>query len=93
MKTDDVRRIAELARLQFNDAELEAFAAEFTRIVDYVGTITDLELKGVEPLSSVSGAHNVMRPDEVGECLPTDVALQNAPKKNEAFFKVPKVLG
>lgn len=93
MKTEDIRRIAELSRLKFSESELEAFAEEFTRIVDYVGTIAELDLKGVEPLSSVSGAHNVTRPDEVGECLPTEEALRNAPKKNEAFFKVPKVLG
>ena len=93
MNKADVQRVAELARLEFSETELEAFTKEFSSIVEYVGSIASLDLKDVTPLSSVSGAINVERDDVVGECLDTETALKNAPKKNESFFKVPKVLG
>lgn len=93
MTVEEVRKLSELARLRFTDAELEQFTREFTSIVDYVGTITKANLEGVEPLASVSGAEDITRLDVEGECLSTSEALHNAPKKNEAFFKVPRVLG
>lgn len=93
MTVEEVQKLSELARLSFTQTELEQFTREFTSIVDYVGTITSANLVGIEPLSSVSGAENITRPDVEGQCLSTEDALQNAPKKNEAFFKVPRVLG
>jgi aspartyl-tRNA(Asn)/glutamyl-tRNA(Gln) amidotransferase subunit C len=93
MTSSDIVKIAELARLKFSEDEIATFTDEFNRIVDYVGTIASLNLDGVEPLTTVSGAVNVTREDVAGECLTTDEALSNAPRKNEAFFKVPKVLG
>lgn len=93
MNVSDIHRIAELARLRFTDAEAEAFAEQFSSIVDYVGAINSVDMKGVEPLTSVNNTVNVLREDVVGECLTTEEALRNAPRKNEAFIKVPKVLG
>jgi aspartyl-tRNA(Asn)/glutamyl-tRNA(Gln) amidotransferase subunit C len=92
MTREEVQKIAELAQLQFTEEELKTFADEFSRIVDYVGTIGSVDMTNVEPLSSVSGQTMTMRDDVAGECLTTDEALANAPKKNDAFFKVPKVL-
>ena len=93
MTRDEIKRIAELARLEFTDAEMDTFVKEFDGIVNYVGTIDKVDMSGVEPLASVSGLTNEPREDVVGECLPTSEALKNAPKKNDSFFKVPKVLG
>lgn len=93
MTIDEVRKLSELARLRFTEEELEAFSKDFSSIVDYIGRIGSIDLDGVEPLTSVSGAVNRVRPDVEGECLPSDQALQNAPSNNEAFFKVPRVLG
>ena len=50
-------------------------------------------MTGVEPMATVSDQPVIPRTDVAGESLPTADALSNAPKKNEAFFKVPKVLG
>ncbi|CAN5403095.1 Asp-tRNA(Asn)/Glu-tRNA(Gln) amidotransferase subunit GatC [soil metagenome] len=93
MTTAELSRIAELARLRFSEQELAAFGEQFENIVAYVGAINALDMSGVEPMAHVGDATNVMRADVVGECLTTEQALANAPKKNEAFFKVPKVLG
>ena len=92
MTREQVQRIAELAQLTFTEAELDAFVAEFTHIVDYVGTISEVDMTGVEPMASLTGATTTFRDDVAGDCLDTAEALSNAPKKNDAFFKVPKVL-
>jgi len=93
MDRNSIKRIAELARLEFTDAEMDTFAREFDSIISYVSVIERVDMSGVEPQASVSGLTNEPREDVVGECLPTAEALSNAPKKNESFFKVPKVLG
>lgn len=93
MKASDIQRVAELSRLSFRADEIETFAAQFDRILDYVGAINALDMSGIEPQATVNDAVNVLRDDVVGDCLTTEDALLNAPKKNEAFIKVPKVLG
>lgn len=93
MTTEELQRIAELARLSFTPDELTQFAQQFENIISYVSVINAADLGAVEPQAHVNDAVNITRPDVVGDCLTTEQALSNAPKKNEAFFKVPKVLG
>ncbi|MCX6140030.1 MAG: Asp-tRNA(Asn)/Glu-tRNA(Gln) amidotransferase subunit GatC [Candidatus Kapabacteria bacterium] len=92
MNVTDIHKIAELSRLSFTDAEAAAFVEQFSSIVDYVGTINEIDMSNVEPLVAINDQVNILREDIVGDCLTTEEALLNAPKKNEAFFKVPKVL-
>ncbi len=89
----EVASIASLARLQFSDEDLTTFTHQFARIVDYIGAITQLDVAGVEPMTHVHDVVNVLRDDVAGTSISTAEALSNAPKKNDAFFKVPKVLG
>ncbi|MFN9151490.1 MAG: Asp-tRNA(Asn)/Glu-tRNA(Gln) amidotransferase subunit GatC [Bacteroidota bacterium] len=93
MTIEEIHAIASLARLRFTDEQAAAFAKEFTDIVKFVDVLTSVDLSNVEPMSSVNAEPNVLRQDVVGESVSTSAALGNAPKKNEAFFKVPKVLG
>lgn len=93
MTIAEVQRIAELARLQFSEQELEVFAREFTSIVDYVGQVAAADLSDVEPMTCCNEGSATLRLDVVGPTLTTAQALSNAPHKNDAFFKVPKVLG
>ncbi len=93
MKSTEVQRIAELARLEFTAEQLESFTREFEKIIQYISVMEQVDMTGVEPMASVSDQPIVPRADVAGESLPTADALSNAPKKNEAFFKVPKVLG
>ncbi len=90
---ETVQRIAELAKLSFSEAEIDAFTAQFNDILRYIGEIEKLDLEGVEPLIHLNSTANVFREDIPHECLTREEALMNAPKRNEAFFKVPKVLG
>lgn len=93
MNIDDIKRIAELARLEFSEEQIETFAREFESIVQYISVIERVDMTGVEPMASVNDQPAHLRVDVAGESIPTAEALSNAPKKNEAFFKVPKVLG
>lgn len=93
MTIAEIHAIASLARLKFTDEQAAVFAKEFTDIVAFVNVLTSADLSNVEPMSSVNSESNVLRDDVVGDSIPTSEALANAPKKNEAFFKVPKVLG
>ncbi|MEY3386679.1 MAG: hypothetical protein RIR53_1490 [Bacteroidota bacterium] len=93
MTIAEIHAIASLARLKFTDEQAAAFAEEFTDIVSFVNVLTSVDLSDVEPMSSVNSESNVLRDDVVGDSIPTSEALANAPRKNEAFFKVPKVLG
>ncbi len=90
---ETVERIAELAKLRFTEQEIDAFTVQFNDILRYIGEIEKLDLDGVEPLIHLDETANVFRPDVPHECLTREEALKNAPKRNEAFFKVPKVLG
>lgn len=93
MTIEEIHAIASLARLRFTDEQAAAFAREFTDIVAFVNVLTSVDLSSVEPMTSVNAEPNVLRDDVVGDSVSTAEALSNAPKKNEAFFKVPKVLG
>jgi aspartyl-tRNA(Asn)/glutamyl-tRNA(Gln) amidotransferase subunit C len=87
-----VERIAELARLRFSAEELESFAEQFQRIVEFVQVLQQLELEGVEPLTHVVEVENALREDEPRESLPREEALRNAPRHDGVFFRVPKVI-
>lgn len=93
MTVQDIHAIAELARLRFTDEQAQVFLAEFEKIISAVSVINNVDMSTVEPMTAVTQQENVLRDDVVGQTVPTADALRNAPKKNEAFIKVPKVLG
>jgi len=89
---ETVEYVAELARLKFTEEEISQFAEQFQNILSYIQTIEQLDLDGIEPLTHISQEVNVFREDVVEPSLSLEDALLNAPKRNESFFKVPKVL-
>jgi aspartyl-tRNA(Asn)/glutamyl-tRNA(Gln) amidotransferase subunit C len=88
----DVEHIAELARLKFNEQELDNFTHQLNEILSYVEKLNELDTENVEPLSHPVENNNVFREDEVKPSIMREEALRNAPDKNELFFKVPKVI-
>jgi aspartyl-tRNA(Asn)/glutamyl-tRNA(Gln) amidotransferase subunit C len=87
-----VRHIAKLARLNLSGAEVELFAGQLGRILEYVKQLENLNVDGVEPLAHPLPATNVLRADEPHACFDTETALLNAPEREGQFFKVPAVL-
>lgn len=88
----DVVHIAELARLKFDETELESYTEQLNQILTYVEKLNELDTENVEPLSHPVEGNNVFRDDELKPCTPREEALKNAPEKDEEFFKVPKVI-
>lgn len=89
----DVEHIAELARLKFNEQELENFTHDLNEILTYVEKLNELDTSNVEPLSHPVEGVNAFREDFVKPSVDKEEALKNAPERDELFFKVPKVIG
>lgn len=90
----DTEHIAQLARLEFSEAEVDQLTGELNNIIGYVGQLNELDVTNVEPLENINEAvqTNVFRPDESKPSLSTEEALKNAPKSADGFFLVPKVI-
>lgn len=87
-----VRHIAHLARLRLTEDECAAFGQQLSSILEYVEKLNELNTDGVEPTAHAVDCRNVFGEDEPIEPIGAIRALANAPDKDGAFFKVPKVL-
>lgn len=85
-------KIAHLSRLEFDEKDAEKMMQDMTAIVNWVEKLNEVNTEGIEPLTTMSHEINVLREDEVKEHLAHERALLNAPKKDEDYFRVPKVL-
>jgi len=90
----DVEKIADLARIQFSETELDGFTGDLNNILNYVDQLKEVDVTGVKPLENINESveTNVLRRDEVDESLLQAEALKNAPKAADGFFLVPKVI-
>jgi aspartyl-tRNA(Asn)/glutamyl-tRNA(Gln) amidotransferase subunit C len=89
LSREQVLHVARLARLELTDEELERMAAELSKVLDHMETISELELDDVEPTSHVVAIENALRADEPRPSLPQDVALASAPDAAQGGFRVP----
>ena len=87
-----VRRVAELARLDLASGEEELLTGQLNAILAYMDQLGEVDTAGVEPTSHVLPLTNVMRDDVVHGCLSTAEALANAPSADQGHFAVPKIL-
>jgi aspartyl-tRNA(Asn)/glutamyl-tRNA(Gln) amidotransferase subunit C len=85
-------KIAHLARLEFDEKDAEKMMQDMTAIVDWVEKLKEVNTDGVEPLTTMSYEINMFRQDVATEHLSHERALVNAPKKDEDYFRVPKVI-
>lgn len=81
--------VAKLARLRLTDDEVERMAGELSKILEYVETMNELDLEGVEPTSHVVDLTNVLREDVPRPSLDRETALEQAPDAAEGGFRVP----
>ncbi len=89
---EDVLKVAELARLEFNDEELERFTEQLGNILEYIEQLNELDTENVEPTSHVLDISTPLREDTVLKTLTTEEVLQNAPESEDDFFVVPQVI-
>ena len=88
---DEVREIAALARLRLSD-EVVRMTDELDGILGYIETVKNLDTADAEPMTHAVPFDCPMRPDEIGQSLTIDEALQNAPRRHEGYFEVPRIV-
>ncbi len=89
---ETVEYVANLARLKFNDNEIEKFTSEMGKILTYVEKLNTLDTSNVVPTAHVISMANVFRNDEVLPSYDRDIMLSNAPLHENGCIKVPKVV-
>nr|WP_070959551.1 Asp-tRNA(Asn)/Glu-tRNA(Gln) amidotransferase subunit GatC [Hyphomonas sp. Mor2] len=89
---DDVRKIARLSRIAVPDDQLDALAEDLTGIMGWIEQLNEVDIEGVEPMTSVVAAKLPMRDDVVTDGGIQEQVLANAPKSDEGFFVVPKAV-
>jgi aspartyl-tRNA(Asn)/glutamyl-tRNA(Gln) amidotransferase subunit C len=87
-----VRRIAKLARIRVEEAEIPALAAELNGILGYVAQLNEVNVDGIEPLSGGAQMAMRLREDVVTDGEIPEKILANAPDRSGDFFAVPKVV-
>lgn len=94
MKIDKetLQKIAHLSRLELDEKNTEKMLEDMNGILAFVEKLNEVNTDGVEPLTTMSLEVNALREDEVTTHLPHAEALKNAPKKDNDYFRVPKVM-
>jgi aspartyl-tRNA(Asn)/glutamyl-tRNA(Gln) amidotransferase subunit C len=94
MKLDleTLQKIAHLSRLEINEKDTEQMLNDMTNMLNFVEKLNEVNTDGVAPLTTMSHEINVLRDDVAKPDLTSAEALLNAPKKDENYFRVPKVL-
>jgi aspartyl-tRNA(Asn)/glutamyl-tRNA(Gln) amidotransferase subunit C len=90
--TDTARRVAKLARIKVEDAALPALAQEFSTILGFIEQLNEVDVDGIEPMTSVTPQRLFRREDVVTDGNQQAAVLANAPDAREGFFAVPKVV-
>ena len=89
---ETVRKIAHLARLAVAEDEVEHLRGELNAILAFVEQLAEVDVAGVEPMTSVMPMAMKMRHDNVTDGGISDAILANAPAREDHFFLVPKVV-
>ena len=93
LSTEEVRRIAALARLRLSPEEETRLAGELSAILDYVRQLEELDVSGVDPMThALAAGETPFREDAVVPGLPPDAALATAPARAGNCFQVPRIL-
>lgn len=87
---DDVKKVARLARIAMPEDRLEPMAAELNGILNWIEQLNEVDVEGVEPMTSVVETSLPMRDDVVTDGNRQDEVLANAPRTEDGFFVVPK---
>jgi len=90
---EEVIHVANLSRLDLDEESTEKFAAQIGMILEYVDTLNRVDTQGITPTSHAIFLTNAFREDEEKPHLDRDIAIANAPEKEDGNFIVPRVIG
>lgn len=93
LSKEEVLKIAQLSKLEFEESEIEKFQVELNDILVYIDILNEVDTSQVEPLTYINNTVNNFRKEEKLESISTEKALLNAPESAESAIIVPKVIG
>jgi len=89
---ETVEKVAHLARLELVEDEKEKMIEDMSKILDFMAKLNEIDTSGIEPLVYMTNEINVVREDVVKQEITHEEALLNAPKHDEDYFLVAKVI-
>lgn len=91
LSIEEVKKIADLARLELSEQELIKQTKVISSVLDYMNTLNEVDTSSVEPTSQVTGLENITREDEVEDCKYSDKLIELMPSLEYGKLKVPGV--
>ncbi|HMR55271.1 MAG TPA: Asp-tRNA(Asn)/Glu-tRNA(Gln) amidotransferase subunit GatC [Candidatus Doudnabacteria bacterium] len=89
---EEVKKVAQLARIELREGEVEKFQKDLSSILDYVDELKSLDTEGLEIVASVTGLENVQRQDKAVVAENQDEIMNNAPERKDKYYKVKSIL-
>lgn len=87
LSKDEVEHIAKLANLSLNKNELDKFAEQLSKTLDYVKVLDELKTDKAEPAYQTTGLKNVFREDKIKKSLSLEQSLKNAKNTHKGYFR------
>jgi aspartyl-tRNA(Asn)/glutamyl-tRNA(Gln) amidotransferase subunit C len=92
LSEEEVKKVAEMARIELTDAEVTKFQKDLSSVLDYVDVLKEVDTEGLEIVSSVTGLENVTRADVPRLIDYQEEIMANAPERKDKFYKVKSIL-
>ncbi|YCM45821.1 Asp-tRNA(Asn)/Glu-tRNA(Gln) amidotransferase subunit GatC [Verrucomicrobiaceae bacterium 227] len=90
--TIDVRYVANLARINLSEEEVERFGSQLAGVMSHIEKLSEVDIEGIEPTSHTTVDSNRVRQDVPVESIPAEGFLQNTPDQSQGQLRVPKVV-
>lgn len=87
----EIKKIAQLARLELTPEEESRYAEEISAVLDYMKILNEVDTKNIEPTAQVTGLKNIVRPDEAKKCSVNKKLMEQMPKVYANELSVPGV--
>ena len=92
ISSDEVKKVAQLARLELNDNEIQQHAEQLEKILDYIKQLERINTENISCTTRAIEVVNVLRKDEKKDYENSEELLNLAPSRENKFFKVPKII-
>ena len=92
ISSDEVKKVAQLARLELNESEIQQHAEQLEKILDYIKQLEKINTKNIPCTTRAIEVVNVVRKDEKKDYNNSEEILDLAPSRENKFFKVPKII-
>ena len=92
ISSDEVKKVAQLARLELNENEIQKHAEQLEKILEYINQLEKIDTDNIECTTRAIEVANVLRKDERKNYKNSEELLDLAPSRENKFFKVPKII-